>query len=92
MNLHNNCDINSSKNTDILSHIRPSSGNIIYESIQGDEVFTNNYAFKKHMSIHNGQTPYQCTQGENALSNSIDLKSHDGIHTGKKAYQCSQLI
>ena len=45
MNLHNNCDINILKNTDILSHIRSSSGDIDQYK-QSDNIFTNNYALK----------------------------------------------
>ena len=46
MNLHNNCDINISKNTDILGHIRSSRGDMPYQCKQGEKFFSNDYALK----------------------------------------------
>ena len=46
MNLHNNCDINISKNTDILGHIKSSRGDMPYQCKQGEKFFSNDYALK----------------------------------------------
>ena len=89
INLHNNCDINISKNTDILGHIKSSRGDMPYQCKQGEKFFSNDYALKNTWAFTMKRRHVNAVRVTRLSRIAVILKAM-WKYTQKKPWQCEK--